>query len=137
MQYDVFVSYRQKDPDKTWVRSALAPRLEAAGLRVFIDYKCFRLGAALVEEMERGVLESSYTLAVLTPRYLQSGFTEFESILARHMSLETQQRRLIVVMREPCDAPLRTRAYLWLDMTDDTEFETQLTRLIEELRQPA
>jgi hypothetical protein len=36
-EYDVFVSYSHQDPDLTWVRQELVPRLRAAGLRVCLD----------------------------------------------------------------------------------------------------
>jgi hypothetical protein len=65
--WDVFVSYRHQDPDGPWVRQVLVERLRAAGLRVLVDVDGFRLGAPLVLEMARGVEESRYTLAVLSP----------------------------------------------------------------------
>jgi hypothetical protein len=68
--WDVFVSYRHQEPDGPWVRQVLVERLRAAGLRVLVDVDGFRLGAPLVLEMARGVEESRYTLAVLTPAYL-------------------------------------------------------------------
>jgi TIR domain len=64
--YDAFVSYRQQEPDRTWVRRTLVPWLEAAGLRVCVDYRCFRLGAPFVTETERAVEHSRYTVAVLS-----------------------------------------------------------------------
>jgi len=134
--YDVFISYRQRDPDKSWVRKTLVPRLEDEGIRVCIDYRDFRLGAALIEEMQRSVLQSRYSLAVLTPAYLQSNFAEFENVLAQHLGLEKGQRRLLAIMREECDPELRMRAQLWLDMTDDGELEMNVQRLVYELRQP-
>ena len=85
--YDVFISYRQQDPDGAWVRGVLVERLRAAGLRVFVDYESFRLGAPLVLEMARGVEQSRYTLAVLSPAYLESNFTELENVLAEHLGL--------------------------------------------------
>jgi hypothetical protein len=134
--YDVFLSYRQKDPDRAWVRKVLLPRLDAAGLRVFIDVRDFVLGASIVTETERAVLQSRYTLAVLSPAYLTSNFTELESVLSRHLGLENRQRRFLAVLREPCDPGLDIRARLWLDMTDDAEFEERLERLVLELRKP-
>ena len=133
--YDVFLSYRQREPDKSWVRKTLVPKLEAAGVRVCIDYRDFRLGAALVEEMQRAVLQSRYSVAVLTPAYLRSNFTEFENILAQHLGLEQGQRRLLIIVRDECEPELRMRAQLWLDMTDDDEFEMNVQRLVYELRQ--
>ena len=66
-KYDVFLSYRGQDPDKTWVRKTLYPRLKAEGLKVCLDAVDFRLGEPVIHEMERAVTESRYTMAVLTP----------------------------------------------------------------------
>jgi len=135
-KYDVFVSYRQQEPEKTWVWKTLVPRLKQAGLRVYIDYLNFRLGAALIQEMERAILGSRYTLGVLTPAYLQSNFTELENTLAQQIGLEKSQRRWIAIMHENCNPDLRIRSRLWLDMTNNDEFETNVERLVFELQQP-
>jgi hypothetical protein len=134
--YDVFISYRQQDPDRGWVRGVLVERLRSAGLRVFVDYESFRLGAPLVLEMARGVEQSRYTLAVLSNAYLESNFTELESVLAEHLGLELSQRRLLMVRRAPCEPRLGLRARLWLDMTSDEEVDRNLPRLIATLREP-
>jgi len=134
--YDVFVSYRHQHPDGPWVRGVLVERLRAAGLRVFVDYDSFRLGAPLVLEMARGVEQSQYTLAVLSPAYLASNFTELENVLAEHLGLELSQRRLLAVRRVPCEPRLGIRARLWLDMTNDEEVGRNLPRLIAALREP-
>jgi TIR domain len=135
--YDVFISYRQQEPDGPWVRDVLVARLRAAGLRVFIDYESFRLGAPLVLEMARGVEQSRYTLAVLSPAYLASNFTELEGVLAEHLGLEMSQRRLLAVHRAPCEPRLGLRARLWLDMTTDEEVDGNMPRLVAALREPA
>jgi hypothetical protein len=134
--YDVFISYRRQEPDKIWVRKTLSPHLTAEGLRVCIDYQDFRLGSPLVKEMERAVEQSRYTLAILSPAYLASNFTDLENVLAEHLGLEKSQRRLLAVLREDCTPRLGFRARLWLDMTDDDKFEANLARLVYELRQP-
>jgi hypothetical protein len=134
--FDVFVSYRQQEPGQTWVRSVLVPALDGRGLRVCVDYRCFRLGEFLISEMERAVENSRFTLAVLTRAYLESNFTELENILAEHLGLELSERRLIAVMREPCKPRLGIRARLWLDMTSDREVPAGMERLISELGSP-
>lgn len=135
-KYDVFLSYSQDEPDKTWVRKVLLPRLEKeSGLHVCIDYRDFRLGAPVVLEMARAVENSRYTVAVLSPGYLESNFTELETVLAEHLGLENSQRRLLAVMRHSCRPRLGLRARLWLDMTQDEEFEIDVERLVYELRQ--
>lgn len=133
-EYDVFVSYRHREPDKSWVRKQLVPQLEALGLRVCVDYRDFRLGMVLIKEMERAVVKSRCTLAVLSPQYLQSNFTEFESLIAEHLGLEAGARRLLMVMREECQPRLSLRSRLWLDMTDDEEFAVNVARLVQEVR---
>jgi hypothetical protein len=133
--YDVFISYRHQGQDGAWVRKLLLPRLKSEGLRVCIDYESFGLGAPLVLEMARAVEQSRYTLAILSEAYLESNFTELENVLAEHVGLEKSQRRLLAVLREPCQPRLGMRARLMLDMTDQEEFETGLARLISTLQQ--
>jgi hypothetical protein len=135
--YDAFISYRQQEPEKSWVRNVLVPNLESEDLKIFVDHRDFRLGANLITEMTNGVEKSRYTIAVLTPSYLKSGFTEFESILAEHLSLEKSQRRLIVIMREKCKPRLSMRAKLWLDMSNDAEFLVTFPKLVSQLKMPA
>jgi len=132
--YDVFVSYRRAEPDRGWVHGRLVPRLRADGLLVCIDDDSFRLGAPLVLEMERAVQASRYTLAVVSPQYLASNFTELENVLAEHLGLERTERRLVVVMRELTWPRLSMRARLSLDMTDGAEFEVAAARLCAQLR---
>jgi hypothetical protein len=132
--YDVFISYRHQDPDQTWVRTRLMPRLGLAGLRVCLDIESFRLGAPLVLEMGRAVESSTYTLAVISPAYMESTFTELESVLAEHLGLEERERRLIVVMRQFTRPRLGMRARTWLDMSNDSTFEQDVTTLCRQLR---
>src|SRR5215471_9479827 len=98
-KYDVFLSYRGQDPDKTWVRRTLYPRLKAEGLKVCLDAVDFRLGEPVIHEMERAVTESRYTMAVLTPAYLTSNFADFENVIAQHLGLEQSQRRFLGLLR--------------------------------------
>jgi hypothetical protein len=134
--YDVFVSYRHVEPEATWVRRTLIPRLEENNLRVLVDYRDFRLSRAILKEMERGVEQSCYTLCVLSPAYLDSGFAELENLMADHLGYEKKERRMLAIMREPCKPRLGMRIRLWLDMTNDEKFETNVERLIAELKQP-
>jgi hypothetical protein len=134
--YDLFVSYRHREPDRSWVRKTLVPRLESEGLQACIDYRDFRLGEPVVLEMSRAVEQSRYTVAVLTPVYLESNFTELENIMAEHLGLANKERRLLIIMREPCAPRLSLGARLWLDMTDNDEFEVNIRKLVYEMKQP-
>jgi hypothetical protein len=134
-EYDVFISYSRREPDRGWVRDRLVPRLRRDGVVVCLDDECFRLGAPLIREIERAVESSRYTLAVLTPAYVNSSYTEVENVMAEHLGLEQAERRLLAVMREPTKPRLGIRMRLWLDMTDDSQFETEVGRLCDQLRQ--
>jgi hypothetical protein len=101
-----------------------------------VDYKHFKLGTPLVLEMARGVESCRYTLAVLSPQYLESNFTELENVLAEHLGLENSERRLIDVMIESCKPRLGMRARPWLNMLTDEEFDANFETLVNALRQP-
>lgn len=135
-RFDVFVSYRQRSPDREWVHGPLCNALRQAGLNVFLDIDQFRLGEPVISEMARGVEASAYTIAVATPAYLQSAYTEFENLISQHLGLEGASHRLIVLMRETCDLPLRLRYKLWLPMTNDAEVAQNLPRLVATLGTP-
>ena len=85
--------------------------------------------------MERAVEQSRYTVSVLTPKYLESGFAEFEETLAQHLGLEEGKKRYLGIMRESCEPSLSVRARYWLEMTDDDEYQINLPRLVQQLRQ--
>ena len=136
LTHDVFVSYRRQEPDRSWVKRRFGPALRAAGVRVFLDDDDFRLGEPLIDAMTRGVELSRYTVAVLTHAYLKSTFTDVESLMAEHLGLEEARARLIGVMREPVTPRLSMRLRIWLDLTDDADFDDGVARLARELRIP-
>jgi hypothetical protein len=132
---DVFLSYRDQEPDRSWTRKVLLPRLEAHGVRAYIDFRDFRLGLPRLKATEEAVKASRYTLSVLTPAYLDSQLAELGSILARFLGAETNQSRWLGVFREPSNLGLDMRSRMLLDMTDDSYFDENITRLAYELKQ--
>jgi Caspase domain/TIR domain len=134
--HDVFISYRDEEPDRSWARKVLLPRIEAQGARACIDFRDFRLGRPRLKATEEAVESSRYTLSVLTPAYLTSQLAEMGSILARFLGEETNQSRWLGVFRTPCPPGLDMRSRMLLDMTDDADFDANLLRLTFELRQP-
>jgi hypothetical protein len=133
---DVYVSYARGKPEEAWVEKILRPRLEAAGLMVTTE-RNFRMGEPSLSGAEKAVQQSRYTLAVLTPAYLESGFTALDEAMAARLAAEEYQWRLVAVLREPTVPPLGFRARGWLDMSDDATFDIDVERLIYELGQPA
>ncbi len=129
--YDVFISYSHYDA--AWVQEWLLPRLEAAHFSICMDFRDFRPGAPSITEMERAVLESRKTILILTPAYVTSEWTEFESILVQTLDPAARQRRLIPVLLVPVELPLRIRMLTYLDFTQPNRNEFQVARLLESL----
>ena len=114
--YDAFISYSHAD--RAWVRGELVPRLEAAGLKVCIDFRDFRPGAPSEKEMERAVLTSRKTLLVLTPDYVASAWADFEALLAGTLDPANRDLRLIPLLKAKCDLPLRIRYLSYVNFAD-------------------
>jgi hypothetical protein len=72
---DFFISYTSSDAKwAEWI----AWELEAAGYSVVVQLWDFHPGNDFIAEMERASREAGQTLAVLSPKYFQSRFTEAE-----------------------------------------------------------
>jgi hypothetical protein len=129
--YDVFISYSSKD--KAWVRGELLPRLEASGLRVCIDYRDFRPGAPSITEMERAVLTSRKTVLVLTPDYVASAWTEFETLMLQTLDPAARQRRIVPLLKLRVELPLRIGYLSYVDFSDPQDEALAWTRLLNAL----
>ena len=103
--FDVFISYSHTDQE--WVKNWLLPRLEAAGLRVCIDYRDFDVGVPSLVNIERAVDNSRRTLLVLTPAWVESAWAEFESLLTQTADPAARQRRLLPLVLQTCQPPRR------------------------------
>lgn len=126
--YDVFISYSSKDVG--WVRDQLVKQLEAYSLRVCIDFRDFRPGVPSIEEMEQAILTSRFTLIVLTPHYLTSGWTKFERLLRQTLDADTQEYRLIPVLKESCTPPISISYLTPVDFTDPLQETLAWQRLL-------
>jgi hypothetical protein len=115
-RYDVFMSYRHDGADKKFV-TQLVSALEADGYRVAIDERDFTANASFLQEMERAVRESRFTLAVISQRYLQSGNTEEEAIIAKVLDMGDRKRRLIPLVIEPAPMPAWLYGIVGIDWT--------------------
>jgi len=126
--YDVFISYSHKD--KVWVCNRLLPHLESEDLRVCIDYRDFEIGAPSLVNMEKAVEHSRKTLLVLTPNWVASEWAEFEALLILTKDPAGRGRRILPLMVKPCELPDRLQIFTYLDLTDPTEFDFQMQRLV-------
>lgn len=52
-RYDAYISYADREPDATWVKGTLLPRLQAAGLRVAMSEDVEEFGVSRIVNLER------------------------------------------------------------------------------------
>jgi len=115
-KYDVFISYSHKDEE--WVRNILLPTLEKQGLRVCIDYREFIAGKPAIINMQDASEASRHTILVLTPKWVESEWTLYESLLSRTDDPSALQRRTIPLLLEKCKPPKFISVLSWVDFTD-------------------
>ena len=115
-RYDVFMSYRHDGAD-TEFATELVSALEADGYRVAIDERDFPANASFLQEMERCVRESRFTVAVISSRYLDSGNCQEEAIICKVLDMGDRTRRLIPVVIEQVAMPAWLYGIVGIDWT--------------------
>ena len=114
--YDVFMSYRHQDVDTRFARDLVAA-LEAEGYRVAIDERDFPANASFLQEMERAIRQSRFTVAVISSRYLESGNTQEEAIITKVLDMGDRKRRLIPLIVESVPMPAWLYGIVGIDWT--------------------
>jgi hypothetical protein len=131
-RYELFVTFAQAD--RAWVYGFMLPALGLAEDRV-ITAEQFRPGAPMVDEFERAVTTSRYTVVVVSNAYLADAWSTFGEQLTSYASVGGADR-LIPAVLEPCELPLRVEFRVRLDLTDESTWEEQLGRLRDLLERP-
>ncbi len=112
--YDVFVSYSHAD--SIWVKGTLVPFLEGRGFSVCIDSRDFAAGALGIDEMQAAVLCSKRVVAVLSSNYVKSSWSAFENAMAQSLDPNAVSRKLVPVLIEACNLPLRLQIIHYRDL---------------------
>lgn len=117
----VFVSYRHCQGDWVWER--LVPCLKAGGADVLIDKERFRLGKAVVGQMDDLQDQADRHLLVLSPEYLQSDYCQHEMKRALKKDPKFAAGLVLPVLRADCTLPKAFTGWnppLWADFRDDS-----------------
>jgi formylglycine-generating enzyme required for sulfatase activity len=130
-EYDLFVVHAHADA--AFVREYLLPALELPRSRVLLVDE-LPLGGLIVSEIDRGVSRSRFTVAVLSPAYLEDRWADFGAELASY--LRTKDARVIPLRLVDCTLPLRLEARVALDFTDRDRWPWETQRLRDLLRSP-
>jgi hypothetical protein len=116
VRYDAFISYRHGGADADVARQVL-DALEADGYTVAIDARDFAANATFLQEMERAIRESRYTIAIVSERYLQSGHCEEEAIVTSVLDMSDRRRRLIPLIIQQVEMPAWLFGLVGIDCT--------------------
>ncbi|MGA2060062.1 MAG: TIR domain-containing protein, partial [Thermoguttaceae bacterium] len=89
-----------------------------------------------IKEMARGVVKCRKTLLILTPDYLESGWTEIENIMLQTLDPANRELRLIPMLKKECKKPLRIGAFTHIDFTDSADLDLAWRQLFTALGKP-
>jgi len=119
-QRDFFISYTHTD--RAWAEW-IAWTLEDAGYRCVIQAWDFIAGTNFVLKMQAAAVECRHTLAVLSPRYLESGFAQPEWAAAFAQDPTGSQRKLLLVRVGLCSPPGMLKPIVHIDLVGKKEAE--------------
>lgn len=128
LKYDVFLSYSSKD--REWVQT-LYEFLTSNNYKVCYDVVDFPYGCSIPAAIAEAVSSSHKVIAVLSPDYVQSGWTEYEVVLSMTQILtrEAPHNSLLLIKYKECDIPLKLRCFRYLDYTVRSQVDAGRTRL--------
>lgn len=133
-QYSLFISYA--DADREWVTRFLIPEIGLPPDQV-LTTQGFTPGAYAIEEFERAVEQSRYSLLVFSPAYLEDTTNRLGEKFASYVSAEGQPQRLIPLVLRDCELPTRINARVRLNCTSETQWRSEAARVRDLLNQPA
>lgn len=127
---DVFVSYNHAD--RAWAQEYLLPRLKGAELKV-CDDRDFEVGISVGANIAHAAGNSVHTMIVLTPEWVQSEWSEFESLLMGTDSPAGQRFRFLPLMLRPCELPAPIAGLAYADLTDPARHDETIARILQRL----
>jgi TIR domain len=115
---DFFISYTGVNrPWAEWI----AVQLEAAGYSTVLQAWDFRPGSDFIHEMQQATSSAGRTIAVLSPAYFGSAFSEAEWRAAFHRDPTGKQGLLVPVQVQECAPPGLLASRVYIDLVDTDE----------------
>jgi TIR domain len=137
MEWDVFISHASEDkPD---VALPLAERLQAEGLRVWLDRFELTVGDSLRQSIERGLAGSRFGIAIISPNFLQKHWpqAELDGLAAREAA---GVKVILPVWHRVDEAAIRAQSPMLagrLAATTDKGIEHVVSELLRAIRRDA
>jgi TIR domain len=115
---DFFISYTAVN--RSWAEW-IAVQLEAAGYTTVLQAWDFRPGSDFVHEMQQATTLTGRTIAVLSPAYFGSKFSEAEWRAAFANDPTGEQGLLVPVRVQECQPPGLLASRIYIDLVDTDE----------------
>lgn len=128
----IFISYSHKNVE--WVKTWLVPKLESHGVHAYVDYRDFEIGVPSVINMERAVEQCAKTILVFTPDWVDSEWTQFESLLLQTDDPIGLKKKIVPLMLIECKPPKRLGIFTYANFKDKSNWETEFNRLITQIK---
>jgi hypothetical protein len=120
----IFVSYNHQQGEWVWER--LLPCLKAGGAEVLIDRERFKVGKAVVGQMDTVQDQADKHLLVLSPEYLNSTYCKHEMNRVLKRDPKFAQGIILPVLRVVCPLPASFSGWnlpLYANLQDDRQAE--------------
>jgi hypothetical protein len=128
----IFISYNHHDQARA---TRLALELEQQrDIDVFIDHWDMSAGESLLDRIEKGIDESSFLIALLSPNSVESKWVRTELQYAFLREQHQQGMRIIPVVIEECKLPIHVAGRLHIDMRSASDWERSLQYLVNTIR---
>ena len=140
----VFISYSHDSPEhKRWV-SELATRLRHNGIDAILDQWDFGTGDDITLFMESGLKNSDRVLVICTDTYVskanagEGGVGYERMIVTAQLIQNLGTNKFIPVIRQASGeekTPIFLATRMYIDLRDESQFETEFNKLLHELHQ--
>ena len=144
---NVFISYSHDNENnenhKEWVLT-LADKLIRSGINVIFDQWDLPLGGNLSKFMEQGLTNADRVLVICTENYINKsnisiGGAGYEkTILTAQLIQDQDTKKFIPIVRNVnfvCKTPICLTGRVYIDFSDDQNYEDTLEKLLRELHQ--
>ena len=140
----VFISYSHDSPEhRRWV-SELGAKLRHNGIDAILDQWDLGPGDDVTQFMERGIIDSDRVLVICTDSYVrkanadEGGVGYERMIVTAQLAQNLETNKLIPVIRQASSKekiPQGLRERVYIDFTDDNQFDEKFDELLHELYQ--
>ena len=138
----VFISYSHDSSEhRRWV-SELGAKLRHNGVDAILDQWDLGPGADVTQFMERGIIDSDRVLVICTDQYVrkantgEGGVGYERMIVTRQLVKDLGTNKFIPVIRQASEqekTPTFLGTRIYIDFTNDSQFDSEFDKLIHEL----